>query len=383
VNSDQIRKQVEKAQKNVEQSRLLREDLRKQIDGQLNSPEFRKLLENAKAEAARVNTPEFRKQMEDLNKQLNSPEFRRLLENAKDQAVSVNTPEFRKRMEDLKKQLNSPEFRKEIEKAKSGAGSEQLRKQMEQLNMQFNSPEFKAKIKALAQKSALPPSQRAAGEAIAMNGGAVETGQAAGANDPLRVSGAVMAGQIVKQVHPVYPAEARAARIQGTVTLKAVIGKDGVVEQLSVVSGPPELVQSAMDAVRQWQYKPFLLNGNPVEVQTTINVNYTFGDAPPAPPATSEGTAPSTGVVLPKIIYKVDPQYPAEAKALKVKGVVVVGLTVTPDGLPANVHLVRSVDPGLNASALESVRQYRFKAATLNGTAVEKDVNVEVNFQLF
>jgi TonB family protein len=86
-----------------------------------------------------------------------------------------------------------------------------------------------------------------------------------------------MAGEIVTKVAPVYPPEAKAARIQGTVVLHAIIGKDGKIESLHVLSGPPELTQSAMDAVSQWVYKPYLLNGEPTEVDTTITVTYSFG----------------------------------------------------------------------------------------------------------
>lgn len=80
--------------------------------------------------------------------------------------------------------------------------------------------------------------------------------------------------KIVSKVNPVYPVEAKKAGIQGTVVLTAIIGKDGTVERLSVESGPKELQQSALDAVHQWRYEPFLLNGDPIEVETTINVVY-------------------------------------------------------------------------------------------------------------
>jgi len=90
----------------------------------------------------------------------------------------------------------------------------------------------------------------------------------------LKVGGGVMAGQIVSKVTPVYPQEAKDEKITGAVVLKAVIGKDGTIENLQVLSGPKELAASALDAVRQWVYKPYLLNGEPVEVETTITVNY-------------------------------------------------------------------------------------------------------------
>jgi TonB family protein len=95
-------------------------------------------------------------------------------------------------------------------------------------------------------------------------------------NGPVAVSAGVMAGNKISGPVPVYPPEAKKAKIQGTVELSAVIGKDGTVEKLEVVSGPKELQQSSLDAVRQWVYKPYLLNGEPIEVKTTINVIYSL-----------------------------------------------------------------------------------------------------------
>jgi len=96
---------------------------------------------------------------------------------------------------------------------------------------------------------------------------------------PTRVKqgGNVTAALIITQTRPVYPALARQARIQGNVVLHAIIDKDGKVAQLEVISGHPLLVQSALDAVKQWRYKPTLLNGDPVEVDTTITVTFTMG----------------------------------------------------------------------------------------------------------
>jgi len=92
----------------------------------------------------------------------------------------------------------------------------------------------------------------------------------------IKVGGNVQSTKLVRQPRPVYPPEAKEARIQGVVKLMAVIGKDGTVQQLEVISGHPLLVASALDAVRQWVYQTTLLNGDPVEVQTQIDVNYTL-----------------------------------------------------------------------------------------------------------
>lgn len=90
----------------------------------------------------------------------------------------------------------------------------------------------------------------------------------------IRLSQGVSEGMLIHRVQPTYPPEARQAHVQGMVVLKAVIGKDGRINDLTVVSGAPELRQSALGAVRQWRYRPYALNGAPVEVDTMITVNY-------------------------------------------------------------------------------------------------------------
>ena len=92
----------------------------------------------------------------------------------------------------------------------------------------------------------------------------------------VRVSQGVSQGLLIHKVQPSYPPLARQARIQGTVVLQALIGKDGAIQNLHVVSGHPMLTGAALDAVKQWRYKPYYLNGEPVEVETTINVNFTL-----------------------------------------------------------------------------------------------------------
>jgi TonB family protein len=92
----------------------------------------------------------------------------------------------------------------------------------------------------------------------------------------IKVGGNFMQAKLVRQPHPVYPPDAKEARIQGVVKLQAIIGKDGTIQNLEVISGHPLLVPSAMDAVQQWRYEPTLLNGEPVEVITQIDVNYTL-----------------------------------------------------------------------------------------------------------
>ena len=92
----------------------------------------------------------------------------------------------------------------------------------------------------------------------------------------VRVSQGVSAGLLVRKVNPNYPPLARQARIQGQVLLQAEISKDGSIQNLRLISGHPMLAPAAIEAVKQWKYKPYLLNGEPVEVETQVQVNFTL-----------------------------------------------------------------------------------------------------------
>ena len=93
----------------------------------------------------------------------------------------------------------------------------------------------------------------------------------------LAISSGVMAGNRLSGADPQYPAIARAARVQGTVVLAATISRSGTIENLHVISGPPMLAPAAEEAVRTWRYRPYLLNGEPVEVETTVKVIFNLG----------------------------------------------------------------------------------------------------------
>jgi periplasmic protein TonB len=93
----------------------------------------------------------------------------------------------------------------------------------------------------------------------------------------IRVGGNVQGAKLLHQVQPVYPQIAKTAHVQGTVLLHAIIAKDGTIQELQYVSGPPLLMRAAMDAVHEWRYQPTMLNGEPVEVDTTIQVVFTLG----------------------------------------------------------------------------------------------------------
>jgi len=93
----------------------------------------------------------------------------------------------------------------------------------------------------------------------------------------IRLSTGVTDGMLIHKVTPIYPIIARQTHTQGAVVIQAVIGRDGRIENLQLISGNPLLVNAAMDAVKQWRYRPYLLSNEPVEVETQITVNFTLG----------------------------------------------------------------------------------------------------------
>jgi protein TonB len=156
-------------------------------------------------------------------------------------------------------------------------------------NGQLKAPTKIPKKIAMITESEAPPSNGIMGGVVGGVGGGVVGGvlgsivQSAPTAVPkaatpqrVKVSQGVTSGLLVRKVQPTYPPLAKQARISGAVVLQAVIGKDGTIQNLRAVSGHPMLIQSAIDAVRQWKYKPYFLNGEPVEVDTQVTVNFTL-----------------------------------------------------------------------------------------------------------
>jgi TonB family protein len=176
----------------------------------------------------------------------------------------------------------------------------------------------------------------------------------------------------VKQVPPVYPAAAKQAGIQGIVRLRVTINKDGSVQDIVVLSGPPQLVKPALEAVQYWRYAP----DKEVRV-TVVSINFTLdksGKAAPAPQASKE--APPLAKTAPKLVTRVNPVYPPEAKKAGIQGIVVLRATIEKDGSVSNL-LALSGPPKLVKAALEAVRQWRYEPME---KAVTTDVTI--NFTL-
>jgi TonB family protein len=214
-----------------------------------------------------------------------------------------------------------------------------------------------------------------------------------------RISGGVAAGNILTKVQPVYPPDAKAQGISGTVVLRAIIGTDGAIQELTPIAGNELLQKAALDAVRQWTYKPYLLNGNPVAVDTTITVNFNLAGQAPTPltgstpvtekmangdtetikmvsqnaPAASAGTVRvSGGVMAGNLLTKVLPIYPEEARCKHIDGAVVVHVLIGKDGKVISADPISGPDI-LRKPYADAIKQWTYKPFLLNGQPVEVD----------
>ena len=140
-----------------------------------------------------------------------------------------------------------------------------------------------------------------------------------------------------------------------------------------------------MEAVKQWVYKPYLLNGEPVEVDTTITVNYALDNSAQSQHDNANHETFNVGgpVHPPVLLSAPDPQYTEAARNAKLSGNVIVAMLVDQNGQTQNVHVVQGLGNGLDDKAVEAVQQYKFKPATLNGEPVPVNLRVEVNFRVY
>ena len=173
------------------------------------------------------------------------------------------------------------------EPAPADTMTDHQRAQAEAMNHQLSAPSrIPRDLKMLAGREA-PPSSGFASSNMDGIGGGGGTGNVFSGQNGLRVkvaaptkmsiSAGVAGGLLIQKTAPVYPQIAREARVSGTVVIQATISKTGAIENLHAVSGPTMLRQPAMDAVKTWRYKPYMLDGEPVGVETTVSVNFTLG----------------------------------------------------------------------------------------------------------
>ncbi len=199
----------------------------------------------------------------------------------------------------------------------------------------------------------------------------------------IRVAANVQQVMLVSKPEPVYPEAARTAGIQGTVRFGAVIGDDGTVKNLTLFSGHPLLAQAAMEAVQKYRYRPTLLNGEPVEVETEIHVPFTLpGAGAPQSETRSLPQLVGAGDQIPVPIHKVEPGLTPEARAARVRGTVVLEILIDEEGLVREAKVLRGLGLGLDEKAIEAVSQWKFKPALRDRKPIAVRANVEMNFRV-
>ena len=217
---------------------------------------------------------------------------------------------------------------------------------------------------------------------------------------PLRVGGNIKPPVKVRDVKPIYPAEAQAAGVQGVVILEVTIDTAGNIFEGRVLRGQPLLDQAALDAVKQWQFQPTMLNNELVPVIMTVTVNFTLGapqgsagqeaalsappPPPPPPPPPVDGQTPirvGGNMKPPMKTRDVQPVYPPDALAAKVQGVVLMEVTIDSAGHVRDARVLRG-HPQLDKAAVEAVRQWQFEPALMNGVAVPVIMTVSLNFAI-
>ena len=189
----------------------------------------------------------------------------------------------------------------------------------------------------------------------------------------VRVGGTVKAPMLIKRISPEYPVAALTARQQGVVILEATIGPNGKISEVKILRSIASLDGAAVDAVRQWEYEPTIIDEVAVPVMTSIAVEFKLT----APAPVRVGGA----IKAPAQTKRVNPPYPREAQAAGVQGVVIMEATIGVDGKVTDVRVLRPI-PLLDQAAVEAVRQWEYEATVVNGVAVPVVMTVTLNFAL-
>ena len=253
---------------------------------------------------------------------------------------------------------------------------------------------------------AAPKDEAANAPPMAMSG---VIGPVSSSSGPIRMSEGVyrvfepeMRARRIEKIDPVYPPTAVQDNIQGMVRLEVQILPSGDVENVRLISGDPLLVDAATEAVKQWKYRPYVIDGNAVTVITTARLNFTLTESGTGVVSEPEagvsgvvrseaGATPrvavptrvrvSSGVSQRLLVSKVAPEYPEDARYQRIQGVVLLHVNIDREGNVYNVELI-SGHPLLAPAAIEAVRQWKYRPYLLNGNAIEVDTQVQVNFTL-
>ncbi len=193
--------------------------------------------------------------------------------------------------------------------------------------------------------------------------------------------------KLIKRVDPVYPEEARAAKVEGVVILGVRTDVYGRVERVMVYrSITPLLIKPAIDAVRQWVYEPLIVDGKPVPAVFTVTVRFKLNGEEDKIEDMDELTKAAVRakdqIKPPKLIKKVDPVYPEEARAEGIQGVVILEIMTDGEGKVVRVKILKSESSLLNHAAIDAVKQWRYEPLILKGKPTPVIFTITVAFRL-
>ena len=207
----------------------------------------------------------------------------------------------------------------------------------------------------------------------------------------LRVSWGVLEGILERKVEPELPVDAKGKPMHGHVVLRINIDKTGNVARAISLNGGPELASAAINAVQQWKFKPYLLNGEPIELESEVELNLksTHGAPTISPSRAPDGAYAmqprtmrvSNDLMVGLLIRRIDPRYPEEAKANHTQGNVVLRVTIDKDGNVADVKPVQG-DAMLADAAMKAVSQWKYRPYLLNGKPVEVETTITIQFHI-
>jgi TonB family protein len=189
---------------------------------------------------------------------------------------------------------------------------------------------------------------------------------------------AIAMGNLTYVVDPTLPGDP--GTVTGKVVLRILIDKEGKVAEANLVSGHPILVSSCLDAVRQWKFRPYVLNNVPVEAETTATIEF-IADPPHVVTPKPIKLRVSQGVLHGNLIRTIEPTYPAEAKVNHIQGEVVLLTTIGKDGNVAYLKLVQGY-PLLAEAAMKAVPQWKYRPFLLNGEPVEIETTIETTIKI-
>ena len=207
-----------------------------------------------------------------------------------------------------------------------------------------------------------------------------------------RSSWGVAEGLLIHRIEPDYPAEVKASGASGQVLIRLVINKEGRPIGVMPIKAPgiestddPRIGAAAADAVREWRFQPYLLNGRSVEVETAVILPFNFASqspspSPPQPPKTPKKMRISQGVADALIVHRVQPNYPSKAKEKRLTRDVILQVEIDRSGNVDSVKVLKG-DPILAEAASDAVKQWKFKPFLLNGEPVELETTVKVAFR--